>query len=86
MQRICDIKQKEVINVKDGMKLGNISDIELNLADGRIEKLIVSAASFKAFHILNRDTEYHIKWEQVKRIGNKIVLVDIDTEQNLGKY
>ena len=85
MQRICDIKQKEVINVKDGMKLGNISDVELNLTNGRIEKLIVSAASFKGFHIFNKDTEYHIRWEQVKRIGNKIVLVDIDTEENIGK-
>ncbi len=37
MVRISEFQLKDVVNISDGRKLGNISDIEINLNTGRIE-------------------------------------------------
>ena len=36
MVRIYDMKQKEVVNIRDGCRLGFICDIEVDLTDGMI--------------------------------------------------
>ncbi len=37
--KISDFQTKDVINIVDGKKLGQISDLELDLRNGRIERL-----------------------------------------------
>lgn len=84
MVRIYDIKQKEVINSKDCKRLGYIADIEIDLKEGKLKKIIVPGPA-KAFGILGRDKEYQIKWEQIKQIGEDVILVDINEENDLVK-
>ena len=38
---ISELKQLEVVNLTDGKILGNVSDIMVNLSEGRIEAIIV---------------------------------------------
>ena len=38
-----EIKNKEVINIFDGRSLGYVSDIEINLEEGRIEGLVIQS-------------------------------------------
>ena len=35
--RICELKQKEVINIRDGARLGYVFDLEMDLACGKSE-------------------------------------------------
>ena len=35
--RICELKEKEVINVCSGRRLGCIADVEINICTGEIE-------------------------------------------------
>ena len=39
--RICDLRQKEVINIKDCKRLGYVCDIEFDRKTGCITQLIV---------------------------------------------
>ncbi|TCT16864.1 YlmC/YmxH family sporulation protein [Natranaerovirga pectinivora] len=84
MVRIYDMKQKEVINSKDCKRLGFIVDIEVDLKDGKLKKLIVPGPA-KVFGMFGRDKEYQISWDQIKQIGEDIILVDIDEEKALIK-
>lgn len=72
-----NIKNKEVINIYDGKSLGYVYDIELNLEKGIIEGIIVPAQrSF--FNFFGRgDNDYVIKWKDIKRIGDDVILVDV---------
>ncbi|GKX29068.1 hypothetical protein SH1V18_15480 [Vallitalea longa] len=76
------MKQKEVINSNDGIRLGFISDIEVDLQDGKLTKLIVPGPA-KLFGMFGRGKEYQIPWDSIKKIGEDIILVEINVEKSL---
>ena len=39
--RICELKEKEVINVCSGKRLGCIADVEINICTGEIEAIVI---------------------------------------------
>lgn len=82
MVRIYDMKQKEVINTSDGCRLGYICDIEIDLKDGKIIKLIVPGPG-KVLGLFGKDMEYQIPWDKIKKIGEDIILVDLDMNKSL---
>lgn len=72
-----DLRNKEVINIYDGRSLGYVYDIEVNLEKGIIEGIIVPAQrSFFSFFGRGND-DYVIKWCDIKRIGDDVILVDV---------
>ena len=71
-----DIKNKEVINIYDGKSLGFVEDIEVNLERGTIEGIIVPQ-SRGFFSFFGRSGEQIIKWRDIKRIGDDVILVDV---------
>jgi len=83
MNRTGDLKQKEVINMSDGRRLGFVYDLEINMEDGRIEALILPGGG-RLFGIIGKDNEIVIPWDRVKIVGEDTILVDID-ERSLRK-
>ena len=82
--RICELREKEVVNVCDGERLGNICDIDFEDRTGRICTLVIPGPC-KIFGIIGRDSEYLIPYECVKRIGADVVLVEIEATKCLHK-
>lgn len=82
MVRIYDMKQKEVINTIDGCRLGYICDIEIDLIEGRLTKIIVPGPG-KFLGMFGRDMEYQIPWTKIVKIGADTILVQIDVERCL---
>lgn len=80
--RICELREKEVVNVCDGERLGNICDIDFEERTGRICTLVIPGPC-KIFGIIGRDSEYLIPYECVKRIGSDVVLVEIEAAKCL---
>lgn len=72
-----NIKNKEIINIYDGKSLGFVYDIEVNLKLGTIEGIIVpeERSFFNIFGKGNGDRI--IKWKDIKRIGDDVILVDV---------
>ena len=82
MVRIYDMKQKEVINIKDGSRYGFICDVEIDEKCGTIACIIVPGPG-KVFGMFGHDQEYKIPWENICQIGDDLILVDVDTSRVL---
>jgi YlmC/YmxH family sporulation protein len=84
MNRSSDMKQKEVINVSDGKRLGFVSDIEIDLETGKIDAIILPGNT-RIFGLLGKDNEFVIPWDRIKKIGEDIILVEMD-DRFIRKY
>lgn len=71
----CDLRNKEVINLCDGAKMGCPTDFEFDACDGRITALIVSGqGGFLGFGSSN---DVVIPWCKIECIGEDAILVRI---------
>lgn len=84
MNRASEFRQKEVINIADGRRLGFVSDVEVNLEDGRIEAIVIPGGG-RFFGFIGKDNEYVIPWDRIRKVGEDIILVDMD-ERFIRKY
>ncbi len=75
--KISDFQTKDVINIVDGKKLGQISDIELDLRVGRIESIVVPSAG-RFFGFFGGGADVVIPWRSIVKIGADVVLVKLD--------
>jgi len=75
MCRSSEFKQKEVINITDGRRLGFVHDVEVDLEEGRIISIIIPGPG-RFFGIIGKDNEIVIPWDNIKKIGEDIILVD----------
>ena len=77
-----DIRNKEVINIYDGKSMGFVEDIEIDLEKGTVEGIVVPPAR-RMFQLFGKAEGYLIRWKDIKRIGDDVVLVDVSTGNNL---
>ena len=71
-----DIRDKEIINLCDGMRLGYATDFEINVCDAKIVSLIVpSCGGFLGF---SKGESLIIPWEKIECIGEDTILVKVD--------
>lgn len=82
--RICDMKQKEVINICDGARLGPVCDVEIDLCAGKIISIIVPGPC-RLFGVLGRENEYIIDICCIRRIGEDVILVEVNLEHCVHK-
>ncbi len=74
MFRTNKLRQKEVINVSFGLRLGYVSDVEINFETGKIEAIIIPAHG-KFFGLFRQEKEHIIPWENIVKVGDDIILV-----------
>ena len=74
--RLSEMKQKEVINIKDCSRLGFVGDVDIDICTGRVTALIIPGPGC-LWGFLGRESEYVIPWRDVKQIGDDIILVEL---------
>ncbi|WP_449619310.1 YlmC/YmxH family sporulation protein [Robertmurraya sp. Marseille-Q9965] len=74
MVRISEFQTKDVVNISDGKKLGNIGDIDINLKTGRIESIII-VGSGRVLGLFGKEDEVTISWRNILKIGEDVILV-----------
>ncbi len=77
--RLSDLRDRDVINVSDGKRLGIISDIDLDLENGKIRAIILPGAS-GFMGVIGRKNDLVVPWEKVVKIGVDTILVDLPHE------
>jgi YlmC/YmxH family sporulation protein len=77
LMKISDFQTKDVINIVDGKKLGQISDLELDLRQGRIDSIVVPSQG-RFFGLFGGNTDVIIPWKNIVKIGMDVVLVKLD--------
>ena len=71
MMRLSELQQKEIVNIKDGKRVGVIIDVIVG-DDGSIKNLVLEEKRGRRF---TRE-EYSVLWSQIVKIGDDIILVD----------
>lgn len=71
----CDLREKDVVNICTGQRLGCVCELELDTECGRVVSLIVSGTSF-ASSVLGKG-RVCIPWDKIRRIGRDTILVDM---------
>lgn len=73
--RFGDLRNKDVISVKDGSCLGVISDIEVSVPEAKIQAIVIRGR-LKCCGLFGRENDIVIPWCNIKVIGEDTVLVD----------
>ena len=71
-----DLRRKEVINMRDGARLGCICDLEVDQCSGLIRSIVVPGPP-RFFGILRSDEELVIPYDRISKIGDDVILVDV---------
>jgi YlmC/YmxH family sporulation protein len=77
MMKSSDFRQKEVINIRDGKRLGVIVDMEFDLNVGRVTAVVVPGPS-RWLGFVKSDNDLVIPWENIRKIGDDVILVDVE--------
>ena len=76
-----EIKRKDVVNICDGRKLGRPIDLVLN-DSACVQALVVPGGAGGWFGFLKQDREgFVIDWSRVRRIGDDVILVELDSDR-----
>ncbi len=81
MLKTSDLRIREVINIVDGKRLGLMSDIEVDLENGKVTAIVVPGPA-RIFGMFGRDRDYVIPWEKIVKIGEDVILVEVQNFTN----
>ena len=74
--RLSELQGKNIVSVVDGRNIGNIIDAKIDERNGTIISLLVeSKGKFISF---SRGDDMEIKWQNIERIGEDVILVRLD--------
>lgn len=74
--RLSDLQNKDIVNVNDGKNIGSIIDVKINENDGSIISLVIEP-NRNFFSFLNKGSDTEIDWENITKIGEDVILVNI---------
>ena len=80
MINLSEMKEKEVINVRDGSRLGMIYDFEMDLKKGEVTAIIIPGPG-KIMGIFGKNNDIIIDWRKIVKIGEDIILVDLKIDE-----
>ena len=72
-----DFKHKEVINITNGKRLGDVQDVCADLVRWTISHIIVPGSN-KIINIFAGNNDIVIPWQNIKCIGDDLILVEIN--------
>lgn len=81
-KRFSSLKCKEVVNICDGARLGFVTDVEVDIKNGRIVAIIVPGPC-KFFGMIGRRDDFVIPWNCIRQIGDDIILIEVELEKIL---
>lgn len=75
--RANDLRCKDVVNIKNGCRIGYVCDFEIDLSCARISALIIYGR-WRLFGLLGRGKDIVIRWCDIQLIGEDTILVNFD--------
>lgn len=78
--RIIELKNKEVICIRDATRLGYVNDVEIDTCSGKLVSLVIYGKP-KFFGLLGKEEDIVIDWDCIEVIGDDTILVSYNTPQ-----
>lgn len=80
----CELRAKEVVNICDGKKMGNIIDLIFDCTCARITGLVVPGEK-TLLSIFKTTNDIFIPYNRIRKIGTDIILVELTPVNTLEK-
>lgn len=71
---LSELREKEVINIKTGAKLGYVDDVEFDLESAAVIALVVYGRP-RLFGLLGRDEDMIIQCSEIEIVGEDTILI-----------
>ncbi|MDD4503757.1 MAG: YlmC/YmxH family sporulation protein [Clostridiaceae bacterium] len=75
MVKISELKQREVININDGRRLGIVYDVEIDMEKGKIDAIVIPGTG-RILGLFSKESDIVVNWENIKKIGTDVILID----------
>lgn len=75
LTKTSELREREVVNILDGRRLGLASDLEIEAETGRIKAIVVPGPG-KFLWLFGKSEDFVIPWERIKKIGIDVILVE----------
>lgn len=86
--RLATLRHKEVINKRNGCRIGFVDDLEIDTNNACIKSLIIYGRN-GIFGLFGKRSDIIIPWSNIELIGEDTILVNIcftKTEKNRKKF
>ena len=74
--RFSELRNKEIINIASGQRLGYVCDAEIEMPAGVLKSLLVPGPC-RFFGLFGREPDYLVPLGCITKIGRDIILVEI---------
>lgn len=74
---IAELRNKEVICRNNGVRLGNVDDVEIDITNGKLVSIVIYCRS-KFMGFLGKSEDIIIPWRDIEIIGPDTILVNCD--------
>ncbi len=74
--KLSELQKKDIINIKDGKKIGRIIDVEFDVTNGYMIHFLIERYSIIR-NIFNTNEDVYVKFTQIKKLGEDVILIDI---------
>lgn len=72
---LTELSMKDVVNDEDGIKLGRIIDLDIDIATGRVISITIDRG-FRLSSIFTNKNQITIPWSKIIKIGNDVIIVE----------
>ena len=73
---MAELRRREVVNMADGNRLGNVEDVLVDVGSGRVAALVIPGPC-RFLGLFCPGDDYIVGWDAVRRVGEDLILVDI---------
>ncbi len=74
--KLSELQRKDIVSIRDGKRVGKIIDVEFDIKSGYMIHFVIEKAHFFKSIFSNTD-ELTIKFSQIKKLGEDVILIDI---------
>ena len=79
MLKISELREKEVINLYNGQRLGYIYDFDIDLEKGVITGIVIPSEG-KVLSFFSKSNDVFVSWDKIIKIGSDTILVNLRDE------
>ena len=70
--RLSDLQDKDVVDLKSGIKVGNIIDMKIKMS-GEVSSLIIERKKFSK--LFSSNDELEVPFSKIEKIGEDVILI-----------
>ncbi len=74
---LSELRNKEVVNLKTGIKIGYVDDVEIDTENSAVRSLIIYGRP-RCMGLFGKDEDIKISCTEIKLIGEDTILVDFN--------